>query len=236
MVRSQALATAPARILIELGRSVRGVPLIMEVLGDGPDSVLIVAGIHGNEPTGAIVAAQLARFLESHPAFLNGRTVAIFAQANPDGLVSGRRTNANGVDLNRNFPATDWCLAEPDQTNHGPFSASEPETLAVMTAIEIIKPRRIVDIHSIERGHHGNNYDGSAEHLAELMGYFNGYPVLGDIGYATPGALGNWAGIDGGIPTVTLELPRESNGLGCWRENTGALLAFIGAHFVPHGR
>ncbi len=219
----------PAGSSIELGRSVNGIPLTMEVFGNGPDTILIVGGIHGDEPTGAIVASNLARLLRAHPEFLIGHTVGILAQANPDGLLSGTRTNANGVDLNRNFPSRDWRRAYAGTMLHGSVAASEPETLAVMNAIEIVKPLRIVDIHSIGSDYHCNNYDGPAEHLAELMSAFNGYPVLSDIGYPTPGALGCWAGIDLDVPAITLELPREHSGEKCCRDNITALLAFISA-------
>jgi protein MpaA len=218
---------APASASVELGRSVDGVPLTMEVIGDGSDRVLVVGGTHGDEPTGAIVASRLARFLHDHPELLAGRTVAVLARVNPDGLLGQRRVNARGVDLNRNFPSTDWQVAEAGR--HGQEPASEPETLAVMRAVEIVRPLRIVDIHSIAPGHQCNNYDGPGERLAELMSRSNGYPVLASVGYATPGALGNWAGIDRGIPTITLELPRGASGRESWRENSAALLAFIEA-------
>lgn len=214
---------------VALGRSVNGVPLTMHVFGSGNDAVLIVGGIHGNEPTGAAVASRLEAFLRSHPEHLDGRTVGILAQANPDGLTWGTRANARGVDLNRNFPARDWHGPAAGEMHHGSRPASEPETLAVITAIETVAPARIVDIHSITHGRHCNNYDGSAGHLAELMSRFNGYPAASDVGYPTPGALGCWAGVDLDIPTVTLELPRHLSAEQCWRDNSAALLAFIGA-------
>ncbi len=207
----------------------------MEVFGSGQERVLVVGGIHGNEPAGAIVADGLARLLDRYPEFVDGLTVAIFAAVNPDGLLSGQRTNANGVDLNRNFPSADWRRAKPGELPHGRVPGSEPETVALMRAVEIVKPRRIIDIHTIQRGYHGNNYDGPAQQLAELMSRFNGYPVLADIGYPTPGALSNWAGIDCGIPTITLELPGDQDRTQCWRENAAAVFAFIHADLESLG-
>jgi protein MpaA len=217
------------RSTIRLGRSVRGAPLVMDVFGDGPDHVLVVGGMHGSEPAGAAVAERLARLIDRHPEFVDGCAVAIIARVNPDGLLDRRRTNANGADLNRNFPSKDWRRAKVDELSHGRFAASEPETLAVMRAVEVFRPHRIIDIHSIMRGCHGNNYDGPAEELAELMSRLNGYPVLPDVGYPTPGSLGNWAGVDRGIPTITLELPGDLDHAQCWRDNAAAVLAFIRA-------
>ena len=225
----QAVATSLVPRRVELGRSVNGIPLTMDLFGNGPDSVLIVGGIHGDEPSGAEVARELARFLQAHPELLAGHTVGILARANPDGLLSGTRANAHGVDLNRNFPSRKWRRARAGELPHGPAAASEPETLAIISAVGIVKPNRIIDVHSISHGHHCNNYDGAARHLAELLNSFNGYPVSADIGYPTPGALGCWAGVELHIPTITLELPRELSCTECWQDNAGALFAFITA-------
>jgi protein MpaA len=224
-------ARSPARTRVELGRSANGAPLTMELLGEGPETLLVVGGIHGDEPSGAEVADTLAAFLCTHPEYLTGRRVGILARANPDGLLSGTRANARGIDLNRNFPSRDWRSAPDGEMSHGPTAASEPETQAVVSAIEILGPSRVIDIHSITRGLYCNNYDGPAEYLARLMTKLNGYPVSADIGYPTPGALGCWLGIDLGIPTITLELPRGLSPERCWRDNAAALLAFIdGSH------
>ena len=227
---------APPHERVDLGRSVNGVPLTMDLFGDGPDAVLVVGGIHGDEPTGAEAASELAALLRGNPELLIGSTVGIVARANPDGLSSGTRANAHGVDLNRNFPSRAWRRARAGELHHGTHPASEPETLAIMAAIEVLRPSRVIDIHSINHGRHCNNYDGPAEHLARRMSRLNGYPVLPDVGYPTPGALGCWTGIDLGIPAVTLELPRELSAEKCWRDNAAALLAFINAGDDRHAR
>ncbi len=226
--------SAPTRVI--LGYSVEGTPISMEIFGSGPGSILIVGGIHGNEPTGASLATDLAEFLHENPAAYADLTVGILAVANPDGLRRGTRANANGVDLNRNFPTENWRLAFAGELSHGDTPAGEPETRAVMAAIELIRPERVIDIHSIPRSYHCNNYDGDAADLARLMSDFNNYPARADIGYPTPGALGCWAGIDLDIPAITLELPREQSGEQCWQDNAAALLAFIHADVQTTGR
>ncbi|MFQ5804849.1 MAG: DUF2817 domain-containing protein [Phycisphaerae bacterium] len=214
---------------IELGRSVKGAPLVLEIFGDGPDAVFIFGGIHGSEPTSAALARSLANRLRINWDLFAGRTVAILAEANPDGLAKRRRTNANRVDLNRNFPAENWRPARGAGRRNGSAPASEPETQAIMRATELVQPRRILSIHSTWHGRHCNNYDGPAEHLAKEMARCNGYPVRARTRYATPGSFGSWAGIDRGIPTITLELPRDFDAAQCWRENSAALLAFVQA-------
>ena len=223
---------APATVepsTIELGRSVRGVPVLLHVFGDGQCSVLIFGAIHGNEPTSADVAQDLMDYLRAHPTVFAGCTVGVIPVVNPDGLAANTRVNANRVDVNRNFPASNWRAPKGRGGRHGEAAASEPETQALIRAVELLKPARIVAIHSIPAGKQCNNYDGPAAELAELMAQYNAYPVKASIGYPTPGSFGTWAGIDGQIPTITLELPRNASGPACWEQNRAALLAFIQA-------
>ncbi len=231
-----AAAKAPRVEKLLLGHSVEGRPIEMNVFGDGDDVLLIVGGIHGDEPNGARLARRIRDYLSINPDLTAHHTVAIIPVANPDGLARGTRTNAHGVDLNRNFPSGDWTPIASRGGKHGERAASEPETQAVVRAIRQLKPTRIIDMHSIPLGYHGNNYDGPAEQLAILMGQYNEYPILPSIGYPTPGALGNWAGRDLNIATITLELPRGVNPERCWQENAGALLAAMGNEVLASSR
>lgn len=210
---------------VVLGHSVRGTPLVMEILGNGRETVLIHGGIHGNEASSAGVAQSLARYLRARPALWHGRRIAILAEVNPDGLAAGTRVNARGVDLNRNFPARNWRSGK--QHGSGPAPGSEPETQALMAAVRELQPARIVALHSIARGRHCNNFDGPATDLARQMSALNGYRVTPAMGYETPGSFGSWAGVDLQIPTITLELPRDLPTVPAWAENVDALLAFI---------
>ena len=209
-----------------LGNSVKGEPITMHVFGDGPDVTLIFCAIHGDETTAAYVGRKLLDEFRQYPPAGPGHAVALLPVTNPDGVAAGTRTNANGVDCNRNFPASNW-KRRPGllRSNPGTKPASEPETLAVMKAVELTKPARIVSVHS---GLRCNNYDGPAADLAARMAEHNGYPVQASIGYPTPGSFGSWAGIDLGIPVVTLEMPRHNHGEKAWAENRAGLLAVVG--------
>lgn len=216
---------APPSSVVEVGRSHAGTPIVLEIIGDGPARILILGGIHGNEPTSATVAVALAEHLRHRPDLWEVATVGILAEANPDGLARRSRWNARGVDLNRNFPARNWRVGRGERAGGTP--GSEPETQAVLAAVARLEPQRIVSLHSIVGGRECNNYDGPAVGLARRMSRLNGYPPAASIGYPTPGSFGTWAGVDRGIPTVTLELPRAATHEEVWPANRDALIAFI---------
>jgi predicted deacylase len=214
---------------LALGRSAQGRFLTAMVFGAPPVRTLVVGGIHGDEPAASDVAGRLNEYLCRDRAAWRNRSVAVMVAANPDGLARGQRVNANGVDLNRNFPARNWKAAQRGRYYGGPTPASEVETQAVLRLIKQLQPARIVALHAISRGKYCNNYDGPARDLARRMSAFNRYPVRDTIGYPTPGSLGSWAGIDRGIAIVTLELPSDLSAEECWRQNRDALLAALQA-------
>ncbi len=221
------LPKPPAPEVVLLGYSVKGVPITMHVFGNQGRSALIFGAIHGSEPNSGHLARHLLDYLLENPQAYVGRRVAIIPVASPDGLVRTRRLNEHGIDLNRNFPAANWAASKPGSTFGGEKPASEPETLAIIKAVEMLQPDRIVSIHAITKGRECNNYDGPGAELAEAMKLKNGYRVARSIGYPTPGSFGSWAGIDRQIATITLELPVDLPGDECWSKHREALLAVI---------
>lgn len=214
---------------VRLGESVQGKPIdvtVLRVSGGGlSPAVLVIGGVHGDEPTGVDVARALLGELTTNPQLASNRTVAVLADANPDGHADGTRRNANDIDVNRNFPAANFKRSW--RRGGGREPGSEPETKAILAAIERLRPVLIISIHSMDDGRQCNNYDGPAEALAKLMARHNGYPATANIGYPTPGSLGSYAGVDRQIPTITLELPRGASGAKAWADNRAALLAAI---------
>jgi N-acetylmuramoyl-L-alanine amidase-like protein/zinc carboxypeptidase len=128
-----------------LGHSVRGRPIGAIELGDprSPHSVLVFGAIHGNETAGVALARRLAG--GPPPA---GADLWLVPNLNPDGAALRRRQNANGVDLNRNFPWGWHSLGRRgDQQYSGRGPLSEPETRIARTLIRRVRPKVTIWFH-----------------------------------------------------------------------------------------
>ena len=216
----------PATFLIPgqyriVGTSVQRLPLLSFVLGQGPDVTFILATIHGNEPAGTPLVRRLGKYLQQQSHLMKGRRVVLLAVANPDGMAHNSRFNANGVDLNRNFPTTNRV----NNKQFGTTALSEPEARLLKQLIEQYSPDRIVSIHQPLAC---IDYDGPGETLAGRMAQYCSLPVK-KLG-AKPGSLGSYAGVDMGVPIITFELRRDDSKLDSetlWRRYGRALIAAI---------
>ena len=196
-------------------------------IGTGPTRVLLIGGIHGDEPEGHPLVERLVDELTANPRSALGSTLVIIRDLNPDGTAARSRTNTNGVDLNRNFPASNWnSKARDPRNNPGPRPESEPETRVLVETLRAFQPDRILVMHAT-RGKPMVNYDGPARQLADSLSQLNGYQTTDTIGYPTPGSLGSYAGIDQQIPIITLELPRGIRSEAAWQANADALRRFV---------
>ena len=193
------------------GISVEGVPLTLHRPDAGRAEIVILAAIHGDEPETTVVVSEALRCLPR-----GDLQAAVILCGNPDGLLRGTRGNVRGVDLNRNFPTSNWS---PDPVHYksrandardialtpGAEPASEPETRALLSLLEELQPRAIVSLHSAL----ACVDDSGASPLGRQLADRCALPFLTEIGYPTPGSMGTWAG-EQGLNLVTLELEDAS--------------------------
>lgn len=174
-------------------------------------TVLIIGVFHGDEPQGEYLINRFLKEYEKNPK----NKLLLVPCLNPDGKELNTRQNANGVDLNRNFPTKNYIVTEDEHYFGGIKPASEVETNFMINIIEKYKPDFILSIHAPYRV---VNYDGDAKKYAEVISKITGYPVEEDIGYPTPGSFGTYAGKERNIPTITLELPEDKSDKELWQE------------------
>jgi hypothetical protein len=218
------LATRPAASAWQaIGHSHEGRELRVRRIGRGPRRVLWIGGIHGNEREGALATAELPDALARVPGALEQVTLTILEDVNPDGTAHNARGNARGIDLNRNYPATNFL---PGAT-FGKRPLDQPEAKALHDLVRAERPHLVIVAHSW-RNDHFINYDGPAVHLAELFASRSGYRVKPSDKIApTPGSLGSWVGRTLGVPILTLEYERGIDPLAAWLETRSAILAVV---------
>ncbi len=212
--------TPPAQHLL-MGRSVKGRAIMIQVLGRGSDTIFVMGAIHGNEPASATLVERLSEHLRKNPSLLDGRRVVLLPVANPDGLAAGTRENLHGIDLNRNFEATNRV----DNETNGNSALTEPESKALQKIIKEYGPSRIVSIHQPLTC---IDFDGPARALATRMAQYCDLPIK-KLG-ARPGSLGSYTGEELKIATITLELPETATTLSAtalWEQYGKTLLAAI---------
>src|SRR5687768_8945780 len=193
------------------GASVDGLPLTVYLPESGAAELLILAAIHGDESETTVAVSEALRCLPT-----SDLRAAVILCGNPDGLLRGTRGNARGVDLNRNFPTSNWSAdavfyksrandARDIALSPGTEPASEPETKALLALLERLQPRAVVSLHSAL----ACVDDAGASHLGRQLSGRCALPFLTEIGYPTPGSMGTWAG-EHRLTLVTLELEDAS--------------------------
>jgi murein peptide amidase A len=198
-----------------LAKSAGGEEILVHVLGDPKlPKFFLIGGVHGDEPEGSRVVEDFLEAAESLERDFKA-CVIVVPRYNPDGLNRNERTNANGVDLNRNFPAEDWspeCKAP--RYNPGPKALSEPETQGLVKLLEDSKPFLVVHCHTYIPQ---VCYTGEpSRKWAEILAQNFGHPVTEDIGYPTPGSLGQYCLLNLKAACVCIELPEQVEAKTAW--------------------
>jgi murein peptide amidase A len=186
-----------------------------------PPRILVIGGIHGDELTAVSIVFRWMELLGKYESSNeNGAKQPsrnyhwrVIPVLNPDGLLakSPTRVNARGVDLNRNFPTTNWHQEAPQywekKTKRDPrrfpgdAPLSEPESQWLHEELTRFKPDVIISIHA---PYGVLDFDGPAKGVAAPTQF--GRLHLNRVGIY-PGSLGNFGSANESIPVVTLELP-----------------------------
>lgn len=175
----------------------------------GERPLLFVGGVHGDEPEGVRLAEDLMGWIRGSLKLRRIlRNWVVIPDLNPDGSKARQRMNGRGVDLNRNFPSSDWSPeAKGPRYFPGPSPASEPEVQALVRLIDEIQPEAIIHFHSWQPC---VVYTGDGKSWAEKIALGTGYPVREDIGYPTPGSLGQYGLLNLKIPVICVEAQEGS--------------------------
>jgi murein peptide amidase A len=213
------------------GASVKGRPLIYFTCGDqNENTTLMLSSVHGDEITPVYFGLRLVSWLKGEPDLCRDYHVIVAPIVNPDGYLAKKETRMNerGVDLNRNFPTKDFDdmavklwktkFKSDPRRNPGSIGGSEPETQFQQWLIDEFHPKKILTVHSPL-----NFFDYDGPEQDELRQFTKEYVqscvllraavkkeasdyTFFNYGFF-PGSLGNYAGKERGIPTMTLELP-----------------------------
>lgn len=155
---------------IRIGQSAGGLPLHALLLSNNQDflqkgksdeqklTVMIVAAMHGMEPSGAEAVQSLVIELLHGDLnhYLKQMNFMILINANPDGRDSGKRTNAEGGNINIDF-----------------VNLNFPETRAIVDLIHRYKPQVVFDLHESS---------ASKPILTQQQGYFKNVEAQYDCG------------------------------------------------------
>jgi protein MpaA len=201
-------------------------PLIFAHFGNSEKNcVLFLGAVHGDELPTAYLMLKLAHYVKDNPQIFKDKCIVIAPIVNPDGFFAKvpTRVNANRIDLNRNFPTRDWHAKALKKKNSrtvrtkryysGSKPASEQETMFQMALIKRFNPQKILSAHSPLNFF---DYDGrisdldTFERWLEMISRESNHP-LKKFGFY-PGSLGNYAGNERSIFTLTLELPSSDAG------------------------
>lgn len=166
-------------------------------------AILWIGGVHGDEPEGVDLANITLEWLKNHQDKVTKDWILI-PDINPEGSQKNQRTNSRGVDLNRNFPSKNWNTECKEPRYYpGPSAMSEAEVKALVGLIEQTSPSVIVHCHS---WHPCIVVSGPADHpIAKALAKSCGYELRPDIGYPTPGSLGDWGWMEKKIPVICIE-------------------------------
>ncbi len=169
-----------------------------------PKKILVLSLIHGDETN----AGGLGRYWVERLNKVSPRNSwRILPVTNPDGVAAKTRTNASGVDLNRNFPTADWGKDAENfwkKEAHGSArkfpgygAGKEIEVQCIMQHLDDYKPDFVISIHTPLKV---LDFDGPKVRKPKYS--YLPWKSLGNF----PGSLGRYLWVERKVPVLTTEL------------------------------
>jgi len=247
-------STYPEIVYIDsLGPTVEGRWIYVVRITDYPDSNEIEPGyvyistMHGDEPVGTELLIWLCDSLTQNyttdsrlTRIVDSVDLWVIPMMNPDGNSNTSRYNANGVDLNRNFPVPDG-----DDGDDGTYSR-QPETQAIIDFLSQINPAFTINFHTgavvvnypwdfdtarapddqllIQRSLDYSILNPTMYYGSFPDGITNGYDW-----YEVDGSMQDWHYHNFNVPHITVELnnvkwPSDTELPGIWSDNYDAMV------------
>ncbi|GKV39869.1 hypothetical protein SLEP1_g47572 [Rubroshorea leprosula] len=222
--------------IYSIGTSVKGVPLWVIEISDRPGeeeaepAFKFIGNVHGDEPVGRELLILLANWICDNyltdslaKLIVENVHLHILPSMNPDGFTLRRRANANGIDLNRDFPDQFFALNDDED-------ARQPETRAIMSWLRQIHFTASASLHGgalvanypwdgtedKRRNYYACPDDETFRYLASvysrshynmsLSKEFEGGITNGARWYPIYGGMQDWNYIHGGCFELTLEI------------------------------
>lgn len=221
-----------------IGESEKGRKIYDVILGNpkADNTVLVISAIHGREYiTTAVCMKQLEYYLMNYNKTVDGKKISeVFSNcnvhyvmmANPDGVIISQTSaaswkgNANGVNLNLNFPY-DFKKEgkKKDNSYSGKKAASESETKAIIKLTKKLNKTQnlaVVNYHAMGRIVFGDYNGRDASLRSDISKMYRiardttGYASSSGYGGKSNGNYRSYLIYDLGIPSITLEIASVS--------------------------
>nr|WP_255622160.1 M14 family zinc carboxypeptidase [Tessaracoccus sp. OS52] len=204
VIQEPGVAPVPYESRQLIGHSVQGREIWAYQVGDPSATkvALILGQMHGEEPAGTLSAWGI---INDHRS-VKGIQLWVVPSMNPDGAAVRKRQNANGVDLNRNWPIN-YEANEPGTRYYaGTGPLSEPESKAMSEFIAAVQPQQMVSIHQPLTG--VDNYKIKDRGLHDALVRELGLPSRSlDCGGDCRGTMTQWVNATTRGAAITIEYP-----------------------------
>ena len=200
--------------MTSIGKSAQGRVLYDFAIGNprAKKSLLVVCSLHAREYICSVVAMkQIEYYLRNYnkkiggtkpAASLSNMQIHYIVMANPDGIMISQtrnsrwKSNANGVDLNRNFPAKHFKVGgnKGQEGYSGPYALSEPESRAIANFTKKLKGKQalagVINYHAMGQIIFGSckskTVSGNTSRMYNIARSLTGYSSSAGYKAATP--------------------------------------------------